>query len=148
VAFSFNGGKDSTVLLHIVRAALVLRAREQGLPDNGEEGALSLTLAPRRHTNAPLRTLLRSQAAACRPCRQPANPSPAQPGLAAPAGLGGLRTFFFHSDADFPEITEFVYSSNEKYHLGMEVLHGDFKAGLVGMLQRSGVRAILLGTRK
>lgn len=101
VAFSFNGGKDSTVLLHIVRAALVLRAREQGLPDNG-----------------------------------------------ADEGLGGLLTFFFHSDADFPEITEFVYSSNKRYHLGMEVLHGDFKAGLVGLLQRSGVRAILLGTRK
>ena len=29
VAFSFNGGKDSTVLLHIIRAAIVLPLPER-----------------------------------------------------------------------------------------------------------------------
>lgn len=40
VAFSFNGGKDSTVLLHIIRAAIILplpeRTPDLNTGDHGE----------------------------------------------------------------------------------------------------------------
>lgn len=99
VAFSFNGGKDSTVLLHLIRAAV-----------------------ERWH----------AQHSVCN----------------AVKGLGGVSTFFFHDDRDFPEITDFTYSINKIYGLNMEILHGDFKAGLISFLGRTTIKAIILGTRK
>jgi FAD synthetase len=103
VAFSFNGGKDSTVLLHLIRAAVVEWQRRHGGSSN------------------------------------PTGPH---------GGLGGITTFFFHDDRDFPEITEFTHWVNKEYDLDMGVLFGDFKAGLDSLLSRTHIKAIILGTRK
>lgn len=106
VAFSFNGGKDSTVLLHIIRAALAQRQRlheaAAGVPN----------------------------------------------GFCDDLPLGGVLTFFFHHDTDFPEIMEFTHATNKRLGLGMEVLTGDFKQGLEQLLQQTHVQAIVLGTRR
>lgn len=103
-AFSFNGGKDSTVLLHLIRAAVAQHA------DDAADSTAN--------------------------------------GVSASAPLGGILTFFFHHDNDFPEVLEFVHATNEQYGLGMRVLYGDFKAGLEALLAETAVRAILLGTRR
>jgi hypothetical protein len=64
------------------------------------------------------------------------------------AGLGGVVTFFFHSDADFDTITQFVHATNAQYGLNMVVLHGDFKQGLEGLIRETAIQAIILGTRR
>ncbi|KAL4424331.1 hypothetical protein ABPG75_001632 [Micractinium tetrahymenae] len=106
VAFSFNGGKDSTVLLHIIRAALAQRQRQHetaaGLPN----------------------------------------------GFCDDLPLGGVLTFFFHYDTDFPEVLAFTHDTNKRYGLAMEILTGDFKRGLEQLLQQTHVQAIILGTRR
>lgn len=43
VAFSFNGGKDSTVLLHIIRAAIALPLPERTADLNGDVHGKLLT---------------------------------------------------------------------------------------------------------
>ncbi|PSC67404.1 FAD synthase [Micractinium conductrix] len=106
VAFSFNGGKDSTVLLHLIRAATAQRRRVH-------EAAAGVPNA-----------------------------------LADDLRLGGLLTFFFHHDSDFPEVLEFTHSTSEQYTLGMEIFTGDFKTGLEELLQQTHVQAIVLGTRR
>ncbi|PRW59554.1 FAD synthase [Chlorella sorokiniana] len=105
LAFSFNGGKDSTVLLHIIRATLAQRQRQHeqaaGTPWAGDD-----------------------------------------------LPLGGVLTFFFHHDTDFPEVLEFTHTTSKEYGLGMEILTGDFKQGLSQLLAQTHVQAIVLGTRR
>lgn len=42
----------------------------------------------------------------------------------------------------------FTHATNEQYALRMEVLQGDFKAGLHDLLGRTTIKAIFLGTRR
>ena len=75
-------------------------------------------------------------------------PAPPLPPAPPPAALGGILTFFFHNNADFEEITDFTHDTDRRYRLGMEVLHGSFRAGLEALLAARPIRAILIGTRK
>jgi 3'-phosphoadenosine 5'-phosphosulfate sulfotransferase (PAPS reductase)/FAD synthetase len=58
------------------------------------------------------------------------------------AGLCGILTFFFHNDDDFQEVVDFALETNERYHLCMRVLNGDFRQGLKDMLETSEVRRV------
>ncbi|KAK9831385.1 hypothetical protein WJX81_008521 [Elliptochloris bilobata] len=119
VAFSFNGGKDSTVLLHILRVAVALA----GKCDAAEE----------------------PDAAAA---RQQSNAAAGTSGTQPHSGLGAVRTFIFKRRDDFPEILAFVRAMNTRYSLRLEELEGDFRVGLAGLIRRSGIKAIVLGTRR
>ena len=59
-----------------------------------------------------------------------------------------MRTFIFERRDDFPEILDFVRAMDGRYGLRLEELEGDFRAGLAGLIRRSGVKAIVLGTRR
>lgn len=64
------------------------------------------------------------------------------------AGLGAVRTFIFEQRNDFPEILAFVRDMDARYGLRLEELQGDFRAGLASLIGRSGIKAIVLGTRR
>lgn len=97
IAFSFNGGKDSTVLLHLLRAAAA----------QTHEAETEFQ------------------------------------------GLGGIRSFYFRRSDDFQEVQEFVEHVDKQFSLGVEYLtEPDFKKGLCDYLERTGVMAIVLGTRR
>ena len=64
------------------------------------------------------------------------------------AGLGSLRTFIFERRDDFPEILSFVRDMDARYGLHLEELEGDFRSGLASLIRHSGIKAIVLGTRR
>ena len=68
--------------------------------------------------------------------------------LCCSAGLGAVRTFIFERRDDFPEILDFVRAMDARYGLRLEELEGDFRSGLASLIRRSGVKAIVLGTRR
>lgn len=108
IAFSFNGGKDSTVLLHVIRAA-VESLRQKQLEQEGGNGVASGQLE---------------------------------------GSMGGMHVFFFARKDDFPELDAFVREADVTYGLGMQVFDGDFRGVLEGYVRDTGVRAIILGTRR
>lgn len=138
-AFSFNGGKDSTVLLQLIRAAATQQraANERDAAKPSSSSSAGGQLAKCSTANG----------------AGPADPRPA-PGNAAAFtshhsdGLGGIRTFVFNADDDFAEIRDFVADMDQLYRLNIEVLAGDFKAGLTRLVSDAGVKAIFLGTRR
>ncbi|KAK9153897.1 hypothetical protein Sjap_001377 [Stephania japonica] len=103
VAFSFNGGKDSTVLLHLLRAGYFLHLKKKS---DSSKGNLS------------------------------------NDELKCP-----MRTIYFESPSDFPEINSFTYETTASYDLQLEIIRLDFKSGLEALLREKPFKAIFLGTR-
>lgn len=62
--------------------------------------------------------------------------------------LGEMMTFFFHNEAEFPEIIEFVNDMGKEYHFRIKILYGDFQSGLEELTGKFGIGAIVLGTRR
>jgi FAD synthetase len=132
VCFSFNGGKDSTVVLHIIRAVLVERAQQSA--------------AATAHVEASAGTLVAATA----------DTSAGDGG--GDFAAAGVQVVYFESRANFPDVLDFMDATATRY--GFSVTRpGPFKEGLSALIAPTpaaiqglsapvGVRAVLMGTRR
>lgn len=119
IVFSFNGGKDSTVALHILRAALHLWSAAK-----------------------------QARSAATSPSHAPAAAGHADgKGAEDDADFlgGSVPVVYFQSPNNFPEVVDFMSSSEKAYGFRIRKL-GGFKTGLQALIA-DGMQAVIMGTR-
>ena len=122
--FSFNGGKDSTVVLHLIRAAIARRHAAQQQTSNNNAANSG-----------------------------PANGTPASTSHAASALDADfpslVRSVYFESPTrkNFAEVLDFMGAAARAYGMGEVRTLPGLKAGMATLV-REGARGVIMGTRR
>lgn len=139
-SFSFNGGKDSTVVLHLLRIVLAKRvleeaehARAQQLEGSASEDG-SVTAATM--VTSPRNEFLSADLV-----------SEDELEARVDAKLRRMPVMYFDSYDQFPEVREFVERSVERYSLRCHVYKCSFVEGVKDVLEKLHVRAVFMGVR-
>ena len=135
LVFSFNGGKDSTVVLHIIRAALAQRLAAEAAAAEAAAARVIVDGAP--HSNGGSHGSTDVSAAV------------ADAAAIGAAFASRAAPIYFDSpgSADFPEVLEFMAAATRVAGLGSVRTLAGFKAGMAELV-REGVRGVIMGTRR
>jgi len=119
LAISFNGGKDSVVMLHLIDMALQMKQEQVG----GHQ-LFASTSTPAEQRN-----------------------STSLPSCGEAYSMSKMVTLYFLLDNIFQEVTDYVGKAAKRYKLCLITL-GEFKLGLEKVKAEYPVQAIFMGTRK
>ncbi|CAI5743834.1 unnamed protein product [Peronospora destructor] len=133
VCFSFNGGKDSTVVLHLLRIVVAKRVLDEVQlahmkAQQEAEGGTTVT-SPRNSFVSV--DLLDEQELEAR----------------VEAQLQQVPVMYFDSYDQFPEIREFTEKCSKKYALNCHVYKCSFVEGVKDILEKLKIKGVYMGVR-
>lgn len=134
VCFSFNGGKDSTVVLHLLRIVVAKRVLQEAhlaqiQAQQEAEGPKTTITSPRNSFVSS--DLLDESSLEERVKKQ----------------LSRVPVMYFDSYDQFPEIRDFTEQCNEKYSLSCHVYKCSFVEGVKDILEKLKIKGVYMGVR-
>ncbi|KAJ8552294.1 hypothetical protein ON010_g10252 [Phytophthora cinnamomi] len=133
VSFSFNGGKDSTVILHLLRIVVAKRVLEEAEQEHAkaqheaEDDHMTTVTSPRNSFVSV--ELLREEELEAR----------------VQAQLKRVPVMYFDSHDQFPEVREFTELCTKKFALNCHVYKCSFVEGVKDILEKLKIKGCVHG---
>ncbi|KAE8906253.1 hypothetical protein PF005_g1945 [Phytophthora fragariae] len=135
VCFSFNGGKDSTVVLHLLRIVVAKRVLEEAQQEHVKaqqetEADHKTTVTSPRNSFVSVDLLQEDELEA-----------------RVQAQLQRVPVMYFDSHDQFPEVREFTELCTEKFALSCHVYKCSFVEGVKDILEKLKIKGVYMGVR-
>ncbi|KAJ0393376.1 hypothetical protein P43SY_001223 [Pythium insidiosum] len=130
VSFSFNGGKDSTVVLHLLRIVVAKRVLEELALQATAKATQGTTVTSPRQRFVSVELI-----------------EEAELEQRVAQAMGQLPVMYFDSHDQFPEVRDFIALCLSKYSLNCHTYKCSFVEGVKDMLQKLRIKGIYMGVR-
>jgi FAD synthetase len=134
VCFSFNGGKDSTVVLHLLRIVIAKRVLEEA--QLAEKARLEASTSNAKTVTSPRQCFV-----------SPALLDEDDLEARVEQAMKRVPVMYFDSHDQFPEVRDFIELCVANYSLNCHVYKCSFVEGVKDILEKLGIKGIYMGVR-